>query len=255
MIKNNTQDKKEIVRFSNVSFSYPGFPVLENISFSIYQRDLIAIIGPNGGGKTTMIKLMLGLLKPSTGRVTLFGASPDKSRVFAGYLPQLSQIDFSFPINVFDAVLMGMYRGVGRRYSKKDFEAVEHALEISGIFNLKNRHISMLSGGQLQRVLIARAIVKNPRLLLLDEPMSGVDTEMQAAFYELILKLNETMAVVFITHDISVISVYFDKVICLNRKLYYHGPKEGSLDKLEETYGCPVELLAHGVPHRVLKEH
>jgi zinc transport system ATP-binding protein len=246
---------REIIRLENVSFSYSGYMVLENINLSIFERDLIAVIGPNGGGKTTMIKLMLGLLKPSTGSLKLFGDSPEKKRNSVGYLPQTNSIDITFPLSVYEAVLMGIYNGAGKRYTRDDHLSVESALETTGIKNLQNRHISMLSGGQTQRMLIARALVKNPEVLLLDEPMSGVDPEMQAAFYDLILHLNKKMAIVFVTHDISVISAYFEKVICLNHKLYYHGPKEGSLGKLEDTYGCPVELLAHGIPHRVLKEH
>ncbi len=246
---------REIIKFEKVYFSYAESMVLEDINLAIFEKDLIAVIGPNGGGKTTLIKLMLGLIKPSTGSIKLFGDTPEKKRNSVGYLPQTNSIDLTFPLSVYEAVLMGIYNGPGRRYSKEDYLAVELALETTGIKNLSNRHISMLSGGQTQRMLIARALVKNPGILLLDEPMSGVDPEMQAAFYDLLIKLNKGMAIVFVTHDISVISAYFEKVICLNRKLYYHGPKEGSLGKLEETYGCPVELLAHGIPHRVLKEH
>lgn len=247
--------KPVIVEVKDVSFNYNGHTVLEKINFSIYENDLIAVIGPNGGGKTTMIKLMLGLLKPSSGSIKFFGDFPEKRRRHAGYLPQISAVDFSFPVSVREAVLMGIYKGAGKRYSKQDHAAVDKALDTAGISNLKNRHIGMLSGGQVQRMLIARALVNEPALLLLDEPMSGIDPEMQASFYELIKKLNKKMAVVFVTHDIGVIAEFFEKVICLNRRLYYHGPKEGSLGKLEDTYGCPVELLAHGTPHRVLKEH
>jgi len=252
----NKEDiKKEIVKFQKVYFSYSDFIVLEDINLTIYQNDLLALIGPNGGGKTTLLKLMMGLLKPSTGSIKLFNESPYKKRNLIGYLPQTRFMDTSFPINVFDTVLIGRYRGVGKKYMRDDFDAVENSLKITGILALKERHISMLSGGQLQRVLIARAIVGNPKLLLLDEPLSGVDAEMQASFYELILELNKRMAVLFVTHDIGAISSYFDSVACLNRKLYYHGPKEGSLGKLEDTYGCPIEIIAHGIPHRVLKEH
>jgi zinc transport system ATP-binding protein len=244
-----------IVELENISFYYNNFPVLENIGLSICQKDLLAVIGPNGGGKSTLLKLILGLLKPSDGTIKLFGQDPAKGRSFAGYLPQNNFIDLSFPVNVYDVVLMGRYRGIAKKYLKEDLDLAVDALETVGMIEFKNRHISMLSGGQLQRVLIARAIVRNPKLLLLDEPMSGVDPEMQQSFYELILKLNKLMAIVFVTHDIGAISIYFNDVVCLNRKLFYHGPKEGSLKKLEETYGCPIELLAHGIPHRVLGSH
>ena len=132
---------------------------------------------------------------------------------------------------------------------------MEDALDLVGIGGLGKRHISMLSGGQLQRVLIARAKVRQPELLLMDEPLSNIDAGTQRSVYELFQKLGRKMAVVFVTHDISAVSTYVEKVACLNRRLYYHGPKEGSLGKLEDAYGCPIEMIAHGVPHRVLKKH
>lgn len=248
-------EKKEIVRFDNVYFSYGEFTVLEDVTLSIYENDRLTVIGPNGGGKTTLLRLMLGLLKPVKGTVSLFGGDPAKKSRLVGYIPQQKVIDFNFPISVYEAVLMGRYRGIGRNYSNEDTDAAHEALETVGMGGFHDRHISRLSGGQLQRVLIARSIVGRPRMLLLDEPLSGVDSEAQLSFYRLILKLNRTMAIVFVTHDISVISEYFDRVICLNRKLFYHGPKEGSIGKLEDTYGCPVEVIAHGIPHRVLKKH
>jgi zinc transport system ATP-binding protein len=229
--------------------------VLEDISFSILEDDMLAVIGPNGGGKTTLLRLILGLLKPSRGTVKLFGENPAKTRKFAGYLPQQKAINFNFPISVFDTVLMGRYKGIGRSYKKEDKDAAIEALDTVDMADFRDRHIGSLSGGQLQRILIARSLVSKPKILLLDEPLSGVDSEAQLSFYRLILKLNRMMAIIFVTHDISVVSEYFERVACLNRKLFYHGPKEGSIGKLEDTYGCPVEVIAHGIPHRVLKKH
>ncbi len=249
------KEKKEIVRFESVYFKYGEFTVLEDITLSIYENDRLAVIGPNGGGKTTLLRLMLGLLKPASGTVRLFDDDPVKKRNAVGYLPQQKVFDFSFPISVYEAVLMGRYKGMGKSYSRQDSEAAVEALETVGMEDYQDRHISSLSGGQIQRVLIARSIVDKPKILLLDEPLAGVDSKAQLSFYRLILKLNRTMAIVFVTHDISVISEYFDTVLCLNRKLFYHGPKEGSIGKLEDTYGCPVEVIAHGIPHRVLRKH
>ncbi|HEY4696106.1 MAG TPA: ABC transporter ATP-binding protein [Candidatus Hydromicrobium sp.] len=249
-MKNNV-----VVDFKNVFFYYGERPVLEDVSFSIKQNDFIAIIGPNGGGKTTLLKIMLGLLKPDKGTVKVFGKDPEEGRKLIGYLPQNIFFDLNFPINVFDTVIMGRYRGPLKKYSEKDKKSVLDALETVGMLEYKNRHISMLSAGQLQRILIARAIAREPELLLLDEPMASVDPETQKSIYELFLELNKRMAVVFVTHDIGAISIYVDRVLCLNRKLFYHGPKEGSLGKLEEAYSCPVEILAHGIPHRVLGRH
>jgi zinc transport system ATP-binding protein len=248
-------EKKVIVRFESVYFSYGDYTVLENVTLSILEDDMLAVIGPNGGGKTTMLRLTLGLIKPTSGKVSLFGANPEKTRHFAGYLPQQKVINSNFPINVYDAVLMGRYKGIGRSYRKEDRDAAIEALDTVDMSDFKDRHISSLSGGQLQRILIARSLVSKPKILLLDEPLSGVDSEAQLSFYRLILKLNRIMTIVLVTHDISVISEYFDRVVCLNRKLFYHGPKEGSIGKLEDTYGCPVEVIAHGIPHRVLKKH
>jgi zinc transport system ATP-binding protein len=244
-----------IVDFKNIFFYYGESPVLENVSFSIKRNDFIAIIGPNGGGKTTLLKIMLGLLKPDRGTVKVFGKDPEQGRRLTGYLPQNIFFDLNFPINVFDAVIMGRYRGPLKKYSEGDKKSALNALETVGMLEYRNRHISMLSAGQLQRVFIARAIARDPELLLLDEPMSSVDPGTQKSIYELFLELNKRMAVVFVTHDIGAISIYIDRVLCLNRKLFYHGPKEGSLGKLEEAYSCPVEILAHGIPHRVLGRH
>lgn len=244
-----------IVDLKNVCFYYGQTPVLENISLSVKQNDFLAIIGPNGGGKTTLLKIILGLLKPDSGTIKIFGSSPEEGRKSIGYLPQYTHFDPDFPINVFDVVIMGRYKGMLKKYSQDDRKSAADALKTVEMFKHRNRHISMLSTGQLQRVLIARAIVKEPELLLLDEPMASLDPEMQISIYELLLELNKKMAVVFVTHDIGAISVYVEKIACLNRKLFYHGPKEGSLGKLEEAYRCPVEILAHGVPHRVLGRH
>jgi len=248
--------KKEIVAdLKNIFFYYDRFPVLENIHFSVKQNDLLAIIGPNGGGKTTLLKIILGLLKPDKGTVKVFGKDPEEGRKSIGYLPQYTHFDLNFPINVFDLVIMGRYKGVLKKYSSEDRKSAADTLKTVGMYKYRDRHISMLSTGQLQRVLIARALVREPELLLLDEPMASLDPEMQISIYELLLELNKKMAVVFVTHDIGVISVYVEKIACLNRKLFYHGPKEGSLGKLEEAYRCPVEVLAHGIPHRVLGRH
>jgi len=244
-----------IVDLKNIFFYYGEMPVLEDISFSIKQNDFLAIIGPNGGGKTTLLKIILGLSKPDRGTVKVFGKNPEEGRKLAGYLPQNISFDLTFPINVFDVVIMGRYKGLIKKYSEKDKKSALDALETVGMLEYRNRHISMLSAGQLQRVLIARAIAREPELLLLDEPMASVDPETQKSIYELFLELNKKMAIVFVTHDIGAISIYIDNVLCLNRKLFYHGPKEGSLGKLEEAYSCPVEILAHGIPHRVLGRH
>jgi len=244
-----------IVSLRNVYFYIDETPVLEDINLSIHKNDFLAILGPNGGGKTTLLKIILGLIKPSKGEVKVFGTSPENGRHNIGYLPQYYSFNLDFPINVFDVVLMGRYKGLLKKYSDEDKKAVIKALETVEMLDFKDRQIGELSGGQLQRVLLARALVRNPKLLLLDEPTSHIDPEMQKSFYELLLKLRKKMAIVLVTHDIGAVSSYVENIACLNRKLFYHGSKESGLKELEKAYHCPIDLIAHGVPHRVLRDH
>ena len=249
---------EEIVRLDNVWVYYDGMPVLEEVNLSIKTDDFIGIIGPNGGGKTTLLKVILGLIKPGSGKVTVMGQTPEKGRKYIGYISQHNLFDRDFPINVLDVVLMGRYGKAGpfRRYTEEDREIAMDALKSVGMPDYRNRQIGRLSGGEQQRVFIARALVTNPRLLLLDEPTASIDPNMQAEFYELIDSLKQRMAIVLVSHDISAVSIYVDNIACLNRQLFYHGSKEISADELEKTYHCPIQLIAHGaVPHRVLKEH
>ncbi|MCL0041309.1 ABC transporter ATP-binding protein [Dehalococcoidia bacterium] len=248
---------REVVRLEDVSAYYDGVPVLEGINLSIYQDDFLGIIGPNGGGKTTLLKVILGLVKPGHGKVSVFGDTPEKGRKCIGYVSQYSLFDRNFPASVWDVVIMGRLGKTGpfRNYTKQDREATLRALEAMEIFDHKDQQIGKLSGGQQQRAFIARALVTEPQLLLLDEPAASVDTPLQTDFYELLGKLKERMAIVVISHDISAISIYVDKIACLNRELYYHSSKELTAEDLEAAYRCPVDMIAHGVPHRILKGH
>lgn len=250
--------REDVVKLKDVWVGYDGEAVLEGINLAIGQQDFLGIIGPNGGGKTTLLKVMLGLITPSRGEVSILGKLPQKSRNSIGYVPQVNVFDRNFPINVWDVVLMGRYGNTGlvKRYRREDKEAAQQALETVGISGLKSRQIGKLSGGEQQRVFIARALVSQPKLLLLDEPTASVDPAMQTEFYELLDRLKKQMAIVLVSHDISAVSIYVDKIACLNRQLFYHGSKEISPEILEATYKCPVQMIAHGdVPHRVLKEH
>ncbi len=248
---------KEIVRLNDVWVYYDDIPVLEKINLSIQENDFLAIIGPNGGGKTTLLKVILGLVKPQKGEVKVFGDSPEKTRKFIGYVPQYTGFDFKFPINVFDAVLTGRYRyrGVLNGYKREDKDMVKRALQMVEMWEYRNRQIGKLSKGQQQRVLLARALVTEPKLLLLDEPTASFDIPMQTGFYNILNDLKKKMAIVMVSHDITAISVYVDKIACLNRRLFYHDSKEIKAEELEAVYRCPVEIIAHGVPHRVLKKH
>lgn len=236
---------------------FDGVPALEAVNLSIEQHDFLGIIGPNGGGKTTLLKVILGLLKPSRGKVMVFGHSPEKGREFVGYVPQYSLFDRDFPVSVWEVVLMGRLGRNRRfkRYSKEDITLVQDALATVEILDFKDTQVGKLSGGQQQRVFIARALVAEPKLLILDEPMASVDSPMQTELYELFDELRQRMAIILVSHDISAVSIYVDKIACLNRKLFYHNTKEITAEDLEAAYHCPVEIIAHGVPHRVLREH
>ena len=249
---------KEIVKLEDIWVHYDGSPALEGVNLAIERNDFLGIIGPNGSGKTTLLKVILGLLKPTRGKVTVLGQTPEKGRKFIGYIAQYNLFDRNFPISIMDVVLMGRYGKAGllRRYSKEDRRIADNALKTVGMLDYKDRQIGKLSGGEQQRIFIARALVTEPKLLLLDEPTASVDPNMQAEFYELLEKLRQDMAIVLVTHDLSAVSTYVNKIACINRQLFYHGSKEVSAEALEQTYQCPIQLLAHDtVPHRVLKEH
>jgi zinc transport system ATP-binding protein len=209
------------------------------------------VIGPNGGGKTTLIKAILGLLRPWSGEVV--------SRIprgHMGYVPQFSTFDRSFPLRVRDVVLMGRLgrRGLLRRYTREDRDDVERILERLKLLDVARSHVAEVSGGQLQRVLIARALAGEPAILFLDEPTASIDAESREVLREILEELNQRIPVVVVTHDVTSISPMVQRIACINRRLFYHGP-ELDQDVLEEVYGCPVELVAHGVPHRVLHHH
>jgi zinc transport system ATP-binding protein len=243
------------VEINNLSVKFGEQLVLKDINFSIGEKDFVAIIGPNGGGKSTLLKIILGILTPNNGDVKVFGKTPKKSRNLMGYLPQNLEFDHDFPINVFDTVLTGRYHGLFKGYTKKDNDAVLQALKDVEMDEFKDRQISRLSGGQMQRVFIARAIVREPKLLIMDEPMASIDPEMQHSFYKLMSRLKNKMAIVLVSHDVGAVSTHVDKIACLNQELFYHGPVENAADGLEEIYHCPIELISHGIPHRILKDH
>lgn len=246
-----------IVEIRDLWAGYENESVLENINLTIYENDFIGLIGPNGGGKTTLIKVLLGLVTPFHGQVMIKGLPPELGRKYIGYVPQLVEFDRQFPINVWDVVQMGRLgkRRLLHRYSKKDDEMVETALRNVEMLNERNKPIGDLSGGQRQRVYIARALASEPDILILDEPTSNVDARVSNSIFELLHHLNDQLTIMLITHDMSAVSSFTKTIGCINRNLHYHGNKELTEEMIQATYQCPVDLIAHGLPHRVLPLH
>lgn len=244
------------VHIENLSVYYGSAPALKDICLDVKDGEYLGIIGPNGGGKSTLLKAILGLVPVTSGTVLVFGSEKDKRRI--GYVPQFASMDKKFPITVTDVVLTGRLRaGLSPfyRFSKKDRMAAYDLLERVGLCSLADRQISQLSGGEFQKMLIARALALNPRLLLLDEPTASVDVSSQAHIYSLLEELNKEMTIILVTHDLLAVSSQVHRLACLNGRLVYHGEPELTESIVNNLYGCPVELIAHGVPHRVLKEH
>lgn len=243
-----------LIDVQDVTFGYETEAVLRNVKLTVRRGDFLAIIGPNGGGKTTLVKLILGLLKPWSGQIVLH---PSLTRGTLGYVPQFSTFDTKFPLRVCDVVAMGRLgkRGLFQRYTADDRRVADAVLLRLGLADLRYTAVGELSGGQLQRVLIARALVGEPAVLFMDEPTSSVDTETRTTLDTLLRELGERIPVVVITHDVTAFAPLVRQFACVNRKLYYHDQRELTPVMLEEAYGCPVELIAHGMPHRVLHQH
>jgi zinc transport system ATP-binding protein len=255
--------KDIIVEIKDVWFAHNGQTVLEDVSLDIQQGDFIAMIGPNGGGKTTLLKLMIGLLRPDKGTIRVLGGPTEKASHHIGYVSQDVHINRSFPITASDVVLMGKLepkKRWGQRPTQDRQEALD-ALERMEVADYADSKIDELSGGQRQRVFIARALVTQPKVLLLDEPTASIDAKGQAEFYRLLKELNKEITILVVSHDLVAISTYVKSVACVNKRLHYHNRAEITGEMLEEMYPCtdedvcPVELVAHGLPHRVLKHH
>lgn len=250
--------KQTVIELEDVWAGYESDRVLESVNFKMEAGDYVGLIGPNGGGKTTLIKVILGLLKPERGTVRVMGLSAEKGRHFIGYVPQIQQDDKAFPIRVWDVVSMGRLKPnllQNLLLSEVDKAAIERSLRQMDILDLAKRPINELSGGQRQRVTIARALASDPKILLLDEPTSSVDSRSSSQLYDLLAELNQTISILLISHDLTAISTYVKTIGCVNRRLVYSGQKEITTEMLETAYDCPVDLVAHGLPHRVLPHH
>lgn len=244
-----------LFEMKSLSASYGAVNVLKDINFCVNESDFIGVIGPNGGGKTTLLKIILGLLKPSGGSIVFNENILNGNRI--GYLPQMSTGDINYPVTVTDIVLSGLMiqKGLISRMTASDKIRAAKVIEDLGLTYLAGATINELSGGQMQRVFLGRAIIGDPKLLLLDEPGNFVDTTFENDFYEKLRELNKRMAILMVSHDVGTISSHIKSFACVNRTLHYHPSHEITNDDLL-AYGCPIQLITHGeVPHTVLKYH
>lgn len=249
--------KETVIELEDVWVTLGREQVLQGIDFRVARGEFVALIGPNGGGKTTLLRVLLGLVRPERGTVRVLGVAPEAARGRVAYVPQVARFDLDFPIRVVDMVQAGRLRRrpIFGALGREDRSAALARLERLEIADLADRPVGRLSGGQLQRALIARALAVDPEILVLDEPTASLDVQSADGFYQLLAGLLDDMTVVLSSHDVTGVSSRVGSIACLNRRLYFHPASEITPDVLAEVYGCPVELLAHGVPHRVLREH
>lgn len=237
-----------VVEIDRVSFRFGGGPrVLEDVSLKIERGDFASVIGPNGGGKTTLVKLVVGLLKPTSGNLRVLGTTPEKARTRIGYMPQHAMMDPQFPVRVLDVVMMGRLKArpsvLG--YSRADRRAAGGALAQVGLEDLGGRPFSALSGGQRQRVLLARALVTGPELLLLDEPASGLDQKVEQDFFDLLRELNRRLTIVLVSHDLGFVAGFVRTVICVHRQVDVHPTAELDGSTISAIYGGAVRMVRH----------
>lgn len=245
-----------IVRLKNVTVKYDDTTALESVSLDIYKNDFLGIIGPNGGGKTTLVKAILDSIAHS-GEVRYSPTLIERGHRLIGYLPQLSDFDKSFPISVLEVVLSGLQaeKRVFKRYNSTDRKRAMELLEMAGIADIAGHQISEVSGGQMQRALLCRAIILEPKLLILDEPTNFVDNRFENELYTLLHRLNERMAIVMVSHDLGTITSVVKSIVCVNRTVHRHNSNIITAEQLE-NYHCPIQIISHGhIPHTVLEHH
>lgn len=246
---------KWIFDMKSVTASYGGVPVLNDVNFRVNEKDFIGVIGPNGGGKTTLLKLILGLIKPVSGEINFNSEALNGTRI--GYLPQIATGDVNYPVTVKDIILSGLMIGksIFSGMSTTDRRKAQQVIAQLGLEGMEGAPVNELSGGQMQRVYLGRAIIGEPRLLLLDEPGNFVDSSFENDFYEKLKELNNRMAILMVSHDIGTISAHIKSFACVNKTLHYHPSHEITNEDLL-AYGCPMQLVTHGdIPHTVLKKH
>ncbi|MDR0796973.1 MAG: metal ABC transporter ATP-binding protein [Tannerella sp.] len=248
----------KLLEVNDIMVSYGTKTVLKNVSFTLWENDFLGMIGPNGGGKTTLLKAILGLLKPSAGHIIFYRGGQPVPALKIGYLPQINQIDKVFPIAVYEVVASGlMAENKGwRKYSKAQHLRINETLDRMEIKEKAKCPVGELSGGELQRVLLGRAIVSHPEILILDEPNTYVDKFFESRLYQLLEEINKDMAIILVSHDTGAILPLVKNITCVNETLHYHAGNNPVEEWIEQVYHCPIELIGHGdFPHRVLKRH
>jgi len=244
-----------LIKIQNLTVGYDKNPVLENVNLEIFEQVFMGVIGPNGGGKTTLLKAILGLLKPMSGKI-IFRKDIDGRKKSIGYLPQVRHIDRKFPITVFDVIRSGsLMQGKVNSSTSEIKQNVESLLVETGISSIRNKAIGELSGGQMQRVFLCRALLSDPKILILDEPDTFVDNRFEGELYEKLSHLNNSMAIILVSHDLGTISSFVKTIACVNGDLHYHPSNSITQEQLNE-YNCPIQIITHGeIPHTVLKHH
>lgn len=246
------------LEINSISVYYNSIKALSNVNLKILDKEFLAIIGPNGGGKTTLLKAILGLVDIVQGEIKIYGKNIKINKNIIGYVPQFCCIDRNFPMSVIEVVMSGMLKGKihpFHRYTLDQKDRAMYYLELLNIEGLYNRQISQLSGGQFQKMLISRALSTNPKILILDEPTASVDLSSKEHIFEVLEKLNENITILLVTHDLMAVSSKVKRIACINKGVVYHGKPSLTENIVNKLYGCPVDLIAHGVPHRVLKSH
>lgn len=235
-----------VIEVRGLSFRYDQAPVLSDVHLDIWPADSVCIVGPNGGGKTTLIKLILGLLSPDRGTIRVLGRTPEEARLQIGYVPQYAHYDPQFPISVRDVVCMGRLSGsFAGRYSKIDKEHAMAALAKTGLADLATRPFASVSGGQRQRALIARALASGGEILILDEPTANIDHESEVRFFDLLSELNKEMTILMVTHEVGFASSFFKRIACVNRQVVIHPTSELTGRLIQEMYGGDLKMIRH----------
>ena len=250
------QSKEPIIRLHDVGVRYDNVVALEHVNIDIFNDDFIGIIGPNGGGKSSFVKTLMGIVEHS-GKVEYSPSIMRGGKPHIGYLPQISTFDKEFPISVIEVVMSGLQgeRGLLGRYGAKERNKAKEILHKAGLLELIDRPIGALSGGQLQRVMLCRAIISQPKVLILDEPANFVDNKFENELYNLLHHLSEQMAIVMVSHDIGTISSVVRNIVCVNRHVHRHDSNIITEEQLR-NYNCPIQLISHGdIPHTILGEH